>query len=87
MVETAEGKNFYIDSVDIEDNGALHLGSFDFGPEVDKMWGHDYEYDITIEKEWKDTVLLLLMQEHFKSASEFKKWSDKKNIPSTTSLW
>lgn len=86
-VETPEGKNSYIDSANIEENGALHLSSFDFGPEVDKMWGHDYEYDITIEKEWKDTILLFLIQEHFKTTSEFKKWCDEKSIPSTTSLY
>jgi hypothetical protein len=51
------------------------------------LWGHDYEYDITIDKEWKDTLLLLLIQEQFKTASEFKKWIDQKNIPATTSLW
>ena len=87
VVETVEGKNYYNDSVNIEDNGNLNVGSFDFGPEVDKMWGHDYEYDITIEKECKDSVLLLLIQEHFKTASEFKKWIDQKSIPATTSLW
>jgi hypothetical protein len=87
IVETPEGKNYYNDSVSIEDNGNLNVGSFDFGPDIDRMWGHDYEYDITTEKEWKDSVLLLLMQEHFKTASEFKKWIDQKSIPATTSLW
>lgn len=87
MVQTPEGKNYYNDSVSVEDNGNLNVSSFDFGPEVDKMWGHDYEYDITIEKEWKDSLLLLLIQEHFKTASEFKKWTDQKGVPCETSLW
>jgi hypothetical protein len=51
------------------------------------MWGHDYEYDVTISKEWKDTVLLHLAKERFKTVSEFKKWLDEKEIPSETSLW
>jgi hypothetical protein len=76
-----------IDSASLKDNGDLNISSFDFGPKVDKLWGHDYEYDITIDKEWKDTLLLLLIQEQFKTASEFKKWIDQKNIPATTSLW
>jgi hypothetical protein len=86
-VETPEGKNYYNDSASLKDNGDLNISSFDFGPKVDKLWGHDYEYDITIDKEWKDTLLLLLIQEQFKTASEFKKWIDQKNIPATTSLW
>lgn len=86
-VETENGTSFYHDTVNIQEDGVLHLGSFDFGPDVDRLWGHDYEYDIYVEKEWKDTILLLLLQEHFKTTSEFEKWIDNKAIPSTTSLW
>jgi hypothetical protein len=85
--EGPEGRSIFTDSIDIDENKNLHLGSFDFGPEVDKMWGHDYEYDVTISKEWKDTVLLHLAKERFKTVSEFKKWLDEKETPSETSLW
>ncbi len=87
MVETAEGKSFYNDLANIKENGDLHFGSYDFGPEVNKMWGHSYDYDVYIENEWKDTIILLLVQEHFKTASEFKNWIDQKSIPATTSSW
>jgi hypothetical protein len=86
MVEKENGKTYYTDSVYIRDDGLLHVNSFDYGPEVERLWGDDYEYDIYVEKEWKDSILLLLLQEKFKSTSDFKKWLDSKGVLCTTSL-
>ena len=87
MVETVEGKNYYNDLVNIQENGKLHLGSYDFGPSVNKSWGNDYEFDVYIDLSWKDSILLLLMKDHFETTMEFKNWIDSKGIPCETSLW
>lgn len=84
LFESSDVGSHRSDRVDTEQNGVLHFGSFDFGPAVDGFWGHDYEYDLSISADWKDTVLLLLIKEQFKSNSEFRKWADEKAIPYTS---
>lgn len=87
LFEWTDGKDHRRDKVDTNNDGTLHFDSFDFGQKTDSAWGHDYEYDIFVGAEWKDTILLLLIKERFKNNSEFREWADKKTVPYTTSCY
>ena len=66
----------------IKENGDLQLEGQDIGPLVEEMWGDsDYEYWLTVDKDYKDTVLLRLIKERFSRETEFKKWLEEKQIP------
>lgn len=69
------------DTAEIYDDDVLHFDSFDFGSMVDKMWGHDYEYDIYVDGEWKDSILLLLIKERFDCSAGFRGWAEINSIP------
>ena len=76
----------------ITDEGHLQLEGQDVGETPKKFWGDsDYEYWLTIDKEYKDTVLLWLIKERFDSDfrndSDFRDWLKKKGIPSDFYSW
>lgn len=81
-------KNYSRDMVHIRDDGMLNFDSYDIGELPERVWGHDdYEYDIFVDVEWKDSILLLLLKEQFKTNGDFLKWADEKQLPYTTSSW
>lgn len=76
-----QGGKSYLDAV-IRENGDLVLEGCDNGEMVREIWGDfDYEYWITVKADYKDTILLHLIQEKFDSESKFKEWLKEKNIP------
>ncbi len=81
-----EGYRGKID-ISIKENGDLDMGLFEFGEMVEKYKGGDYEYDLVVAKEDKDSVLLHLIKEKFENTSGFKKWLEEHNIPFKESSW
>jgi hypothetical protein len=72
----------------IDDEGNLVLEGYDIGDSVEEFWGDfDYEYWLTVSQEYKDTVLLLLIQEKFENSSAFKTWLEEKDIPHKFDSW
>jgi len=66
----------------IDDNGNLVLEGVDGGKDVEKFFGaSDYEYWLTIPKDFKETALLHLIKERFSSAHDLKTWLEEKQIP------
>ena len=86
--ERKDEQNYSRDKIHIEENGRLFLDSYDIGQLPERVWGHDdYEYNTYIEAEWKDSSLLLLLKERFKTNNDFQNWANEKKIPYTTSSW
>jgi hypothetical protein len=72
----------------IDDDGDLVLEGYDVGETPEKYWGDsDYEYWLTVNKDYKDTILLWLIKERFENDSNFKDWLDEKGIPSQFYSW
>lgn len=72
----------------IDENENLVIEGCDSGKQVMKFWGdEDYEYWTTVKKEYKDTVLLLLIKDNFKDDLKFKEWLKEKNIPFEFTNW
>lgn len=67
--------------------GALELAghetleSQDLG-ESESHYAGDINYTLTVAAEYRDTVLLRLIEERFESESEFASWLQAKGIPS-----
>ena len=74
--------------VKISDNGDLVIDGGDCGKAPLEFWGDsDYEYITTIKKEYKDTVLLLLVKDKFKDSDDFREWLKAKDIPNEYFTW
>lgn len=85
-----EGKNISVKlSARIDEKGNLVLYGYDCGDRVKEFWGasDDYEYWLTIPKEYKDTVLLWLIKDRFDSDETFRTWLESKGIPCTLDCW
>ncbi len=72
----------------INDTDDLVMEGYDAGPDVEDFFGDDdYEYWVTVPKEYKDWILLNLIKETFTSKSKpgpssaFMAWLKKKGIP------
>lgn len=66
----------------INEQGDLVLEGWDRGEWVKQnLDDWDYEYWLKIPREWKDTILLCLIQERFADDSKFREWLQGKNIP------
>ena len=72
----------------IESSGDLKISSYTIGQIAQDYVSHDdYEYEVIIDKEYKDTVLLLLIQDRFRSESELTTWLGLKDIPFEVETW
>ncbi len=69
------------DKIHVESNGTLNLDSYDCGTRPEMFFGGDYERDIYVDAEWKDSILLLLLKERFKTIGNLREWADEKGIP------
>ncbi len=66
----------------ITDAGELEIERSDYGPRVDDGWARDEsEFNLTVPAEFKDTVLLLLIQERFSDEAAFRQWLTEKGLP------
>lgn len=66
----------------IDDNGDLVLEGYDRGKFVQEHFGDsDYEYWLKVPRDWKDTVLLYMLREHFENDAGFRAWLEAHNIP------
>ena len=80
--KTADGYNVL--TAKIGDNGDLILEGIDAGKDVEKFFGDsDYEYWLTMSKDFKETLLLHLIKERFSSVHDLKAWLEEKEIPCT----
>lgn len=81
-------KNTTWETAKIKENGDLVLEGSGAGEICEMFWGDDdYEYWSMVDKKWKDTILLLLLQERFKSFEDVRKWLDEKKIPNQFQNW
>lgn len=72
----------------IDEIGNLVLEGYDIGETPKNFWGKDeYEYWLTINKKYKDSILLLLIKDRFNSDTKFKQWLDERGIPSEFYSW
>jgi len=63
----------------------LTFEGHDLGPMANLAPGaedNEYEWFRTIEGKYRDSILLLLIKEHFKHDSEFDDWLERHGIPS-----
>ena len=65
---------------DLRMSGKEELDSRDIG-DGDSRYAGDIEYSRTIDGEYKDTILLYLIEECFESEAEFRVWLKEKGIP------
>ncbi len=78
--ETSQNGNSR-DLITVRADGTIHGDAFDTGPMAESHWGGDYEYDLYVDSDWRDTVMLRLLQERFISVSDFRNWLQSHGIP------
>jgi hypothetical protein len=72
----------------ILDDGGLEIERSDYGPLVEEVWNRDeHEYNVTVAADYKDTVLLMLIQDYIRDDIAFRNWLEEKGIPFQTSMW
>jgi hypothetical protein len=72
----------------INEKNQLVVEGLDYGPLVeDMLFCEDYEYSVTIDAQWKDTMLLLLLKERFHDFPPVKKWLKDNGIPHGQFSW
>jgi hypothetical protein len=58
-------------AVGIDKYGKLFVEGQDLGKAPREFWGRDeYEYKLVVDEDWKDTLLLYLIFEKFKTSQE-----------------
>jgi len=88
LKEVKTEKNLSRLTAEIDDKGNLVLEGYDLGETPEKFWGDiDYEYWRTIDKDYKDTILLWLLKERFCADSDFCQWLEEKGIPNQFFNW
>jgi hypothetical protein len=85
LYESKGKTSIYIDA-EIKRTGDLQLSGQDVGEAPTKFYGDsDYEYWLTVSKEHKDDVLLLLLEQMYSGnssvISEFRELLESKGIP------
>jgi hypothetical protein len=76
------------EEISITASGDLRIEGYDIGTGPKEFWGRDeYEFWQTVDGGWKDTLLLELLAERFKSVSEITNWLDEKGIPHRFNSW
>lgn len=72
----------------IDNQGDLVLSGQDLGPKVQAFFRtHEYEYFYNIPANYKDTLLLRLLEEKFKPEFLFDDWLKAHGIPYEFSNW
>lgn len=72
----------------IDEKGDLVLSGYDVGEAAEMFWGDsDYEYWLTVDKQFKDSILLLLIKDRFNSDTKFKVWLEENDIPNDFDSW
>ena len=75
-------------SAEISDNGDLIINDYCIGPFAQEMYGHDdVEADVKVKKDFKDTLLLLLLKERFDKFSEIREWLKSNGVPYKFDSW
>jgi hypothetical protein len=72
----------------IQEDGRLQFERSDYGPLVEEVWGRDeYEYNVAVAAELKDSVLLLLIKQFLPDDKAFREWLEAQGVPFETSSW
>jgi hypothetical protein len=75
-------------SARIDDEGCLRMEGQDMGEAVENIWSHDdHEYCVSVDGSFKDTILLLLVKDRFKTVQEFRRWLALTHIPGQFYSW
>ena len=68
--ERSDSGSSYL-AVSIDKQGKLIMEGQDLGEAPREFWGRDeYEYKLVIDEDWKDTLLLWLIYEKYKTSQE-----------------
>jgi len=91
LYESRGETSIFIDA-EIKGTGDLQLSGQDVGEAPRKFYGDsDYEYWLTVSKEYKDDVLLLLLEKMYSGnssvISEFKELLESGGIPCKFHSW
>lgn len=82
VIKTENFTSELVAKIDVNEN--LVLEGYDLGEMVKRLWDDsDYEYWLTVDKRYKDTVLLWLIKDRFENEVDFRNWLTEKHIPST----
>ena len=72
----------------IGEDGRLEVQRSDYGKLVEEVWGRDeYEYNVAVPVEYKDTVLLPLIKDFIKNDVAFRGWLEAQGVQFETSSW
>ena len=91
LYESKGETSIYIDA-EVKGNGDLQLSGQDVGEAPSMFYGDsDYEYWLTVSKEHKDDVLLLLLEKMYGGKpsviSEFRELLESSGIPCKFNSW
>jgi hypothetical protein len=76
------------DRARIDTAGALVCEGSDVGEAPEMFFGRDeYEYGLTVDADWKDTVLLQLLSDGFTTVGQARTWLKERGIPFRWSSW
>ena len=82
ICKSDDGKDSQSETVVIGDNGDVCADVIDRGELVMKCFGFSEHRDwYAVSKEWKDTLLLLLIKDRFERVYDFRDWLKEKEIP------
>lgn len=84
MYEDRTSDGYHVLTARINDHDDLTLEGVDADKDTEKFFGDsDYEYWLTVPKDFKETILLHLIKERFSSVHDLKAWLEEKDIPLT----
>lgn len=72
----------------INGSSGVSVDYYDLSPTAKSSYGgSDYEYIVSVDREYKDTLLLHLISEKFTDPQEFGMWCYEKGIEHDTWCW
>jgi len=75
-------------SAEISKRGDLIMNDYFIGKMAQEVYSHDdSESYVTVEKDYKDTLLLQLLKGRFKKSYELREWLDSNNVPYGFDIW
>lgn len=86
------GETSRFTDAEIDEKGNLIMYTQDIGKTPEEVWGDsDYEFWVTVAAEYKDMVLLALIEKlyagHFSAVDEFREFLESKGIPHKFENW
>ena len=88
IVKTENDQSSTILSAKISDDGDLIIDDYFIGKFAQEVYDHDdSESFVKVKKDFKNTLLLLLLKERFQANSELRDWLSLNNVPYDFEIW